>query len=146
MVFRKVKKMQGLFGRFRSFFSRYCKSDALPNHIYHKEKLHQSLALTLRALATPTVGADGMVRLLLPNSADLTACMRLRGRRLLHITYRPAKYQYHQINHQSLCPDDACGGLADGWGERACAAALTVGLIFWFLFHLREKEQNEKLA
>ena len=29
VVFRKVKKMQGLFGRFRSFFSRYCKSDAL---------------------------------------------------------------------------------------------------------------------
>ena len=25
-------------------------------------------------------------------------------------------------------------GIADGWGVRACAAALTVGLIFWLLF------------
>jgi hypothetical protein len=30
----------------------------------------------LRARASPTVGADGTVRLLLPNSADLTACNR----------------------------------------------------------------------
>ena len=29
----------------------------------------------------------------------------------------------------------ACEGKADGWGERACAAALTVGLIFWILFY-----------
>ena len=54
-------------------------------------------------------------------------------------------------------PDAACGGFADGWGVRACAAALTVGLIFcqlfhqgkswkkkvglifWFLFHLWER-------
>ena len=34
---------------------------------------------------------------------------------------------------------DACVGNADGWGVRACAVALTVGLIFWLLFHLREK-------
>ena len=26
-----------------------------------------------------------------------------------------------------------------GWGEQACAVALTVGLIFWLLFHHREK-------
>ena len=28
----------------------------------------------------------------------------------------------------------ACVGKADGWGVRACAVALTVGLIFWLLF------------
>ena len=33
------------------------------------------------------------------------------------------------------CYDDACGGHADGWGVRACAVALTVGLIFCTLFH-----------
>ena len=32
--------------------------------------------------------------------------------------------------------DDACGGLADGWDVRACAAALTVGLIFWLYLSL----------
>jgi hypothetical protein len=26
-------------------------------------------------------------------------------------------------------------GKADGWGEQACTAALTVGLIFWILFY-----------
>jgi len=31
--------------------------------------------------------------------------------------------------------DAACGSRADGWGVRACAAALTVGLIFCTLFH-----------
>jgi len=45
-------------------------------------------------------------------------------------------------NSEFLCPDAACEGNADGWGERAGAAALTVGLIFWFLFHHREKEQK----
>ena len=34
-----------------------------------------------------------------------------------------------------LSKGDACVGKADGWGERACAAALTVGLIFWILFY-----------
>ena len=29
------------------------------------------------------------------------------------------------------CHVGACVGKADGWGERACAAALSVGLIFW---------------
>ena len=38
-----------------------------------------------------------------------------------------------------LSPDDACEGNTDGWGEQACAVALTVGLIFWLLFHYREK-------
>ena len=33
-------------------------------------------------------------------------------------------------------------GIADGWGVRACAAALTVGLIFWFLFPWMEKERK----
>jgi hypothetical protein len=28
----------------------------------------------------------------------------------------------------------ACGGKADGWGVRAGAVALTVGLIFWLFF------------
>ena len=35
---------------------------------------------------------------------------------------------------RDTCPDDACVGIADGWGERAGAAALTVGLIFCRLF------------
>ena len=39
---------------------------------------------------------------------------------------------------------DACGGKADGWGEQACAAALTVGLIFWLLFD--QAKSNRKKA
>ena len=38
-----------------------------------------------------------------------------------------------------FCQDAACGGKADGWGVRVCAAALTVGLIFWLLFEHSEK-------
>ena len=62
-----------------------------------------------------------------------------------------------------LCPDAACVGLADGWGVRACAAALTVGkdllvpfpslekerkkvgLIFWLLFHLWKSNGKKNL-
>jgi hypothetical protein len=40
-----------------------------------------------------------------------------------------------KIHRNKLSNDDACVGLADGWGEHACAAALTVGLIFCTLFH-----------
>ena len=43
-----------------------------------------------------------------------------------------------------FCPDDACEGYADGWGVRACAVALTVGLIFWSLFY-QEKSDRRKL-
>jgi hypothetical protein len=58
--------------------------------------------------------------LALPNSADLTAC----------------KSQISQTKFSPVsCPDAACEGNADGWGERAGAAALTVGLIFCRLFH-----------
>jgi hypothetical protein len=39
---------------------------------------------------------------------------------------------------------DACGGHADGWGEHACAAALTVGLIFLLLFD--QAKSNRKKA
>ena len=46
----------------------------------------------------------------------------------------------HSSNKSLLpCPDDACGGNADGWGVRDGAAALTVGLIFCALFYHREK-------
>ena len=34
-----------------------------------------------------------------------------------------------------ICPYDVCVGNADGWGVRACAVALTVGLIFCRLFY-----------
>ena len=61
------------------------------------------------------------------------------------------------------CHVDACGGKADGWGVRACVVALTVGLIFcqlfhqgkswkkkvglifWFLFHLWERNLKKNL-
>ena len=42
------------------------------------------------------------------------------------------------------CHDAACVDRADGWGERASAAALTVGLIFWLLFY--QEKSNGKLA
>ncbi len=61
------------------------------------------------------------------HSADLTACKK-------------AIASYHLPD---TCYDDACVGDADGWGERACAVALTVGLIFCRLFHHREKSENE---
>ena len=35
-------------------------------------------------------------------------------------------------------------GHADSLGVRAYAAALTVGLIFWFLFHLRDVKESRK--
>ena len=48
-------------------------------------------------------------------------------------------YACNALFFQALWPaysyDVACGGKADGWGVRACAAALTVGLIFCRLFH-----------
>ncbi len=42
--------------------------------------------------------------------------------------------------------DDACGGKADGWGEQACAAALTVGLIFWLLFDQAKSDRGSGSA
>ena len=41
--------------------------------------------------------------------------------------------------------DAACGGLSDGLGVRACAVALTVGLIFCRLFH-QGKSRKKKSA
>lgn len=42
------------------------------------------------------------------------------------------------------CNVATCVDRADGWGERASAAALTVGLIFWLLFY--QEKSNGKLA
>ena len=43
------------------------------------------------------------------------------------------------------CPDDACGGNADGWGGRDGAAALTVGLIFCRLFDQAKSRKKCRL-
>ena len=48
----------------------------------------------------------------------------------------PTIQRMHSSNKSLLpSPDVACVGIADGWGERASAAALTVGLIFCTLFY-----------
>jgi hypothetical protein len=45
-------------------------------------------------------------------------------------------------NWSPPCPDAACEGNADGWGERDGAAALTVGLIFCAIFHQGKRRKN----
>ena len=42
-----------------------------------------------------------------------------------------------------LSNDEACVGSADGWGERACAVALTVGEDLFLTFPSLEKEQKK---
>ena len=59
----------------------------------------------------------------LPSPADLKACIHWQ---------RVSLWQHRLI-------DAACGSRADGWGVRACAVALTVGLIFCTLFDHSEK-------
>ncbi len=109
---------------------------ATPDFLYHAMMCRAVGTLVLVVVDTsyPTLtcrAMESIVPAALPNSADLTACK-------LHIPQ--TKFSL------DTCPDDACEGNADGWGGRDGAVALTVGLIFWFLFHHREKEQNEKLA
>ena len=69
------------------------------------------------------------------SGVNCTACVSpLRGLEMVSVSVSPSltcgvikMSPLRGFANWDFCPDDACGGRADGWGVRDCAVALTVG-------------------